>query len=150
MATTRLPNDFKEFLRLLNAHGVDYLIVGGYAVALHGHPRSTVDLDIWVAVGEENAARVAGTLREFGFAPPELSPELFLAPDRIIRLGHPPMRIEILTGVDGVTFQDSWRERIQADLDGIPVNVISLARLRENKKASGRPKDLDDLENLPG
>jgi len=149
MATIHLPADFKEFLRLLNAHKVEYLLIGGYAVGYHGYPRATADMDIWVAVQPANADRVVAALKEFGFDPPELSPELFLQPWQIIRLGMPPVRIEIATTISGVDFAECYAERIEDLLDGIPANLISLKHLKINKKASGRHQDLADLDELP-
>lgn len=144
-----LPQDFKEFLRLLNSKGVKYLLIGGFAVGYHGYPRATNDLDIWVAVDPENAKKIVDTLKDFGFQQTDLSEELFLKQEQIIRMGVAPIRIEILTSVSGIEFDDSYRERIMDHIDGIPVQIISLKQLRANKQASGRHKDLDDLENLP-
>ena len=149
MATINLPQDFKEFLKLLNAHRVKYLLIGGYAVAYHGYPRATADMDVWIEVVPANADKIVVALKEFGFDLPELSAELFLVPEKIIRMGEPPIRIEIVTSISGVTFEDCYASRVIDELDGIPVSLISLADLKENKKASGRFKDLDDLENLP-
>jgi len=144
-----LPRDFSEFLRLLDAHRVEYLLVGGYAVAHHGYPRATQDLDVWVAVSAANAGRVVQVLRAFGFDQPELVPELFCVPDRIVRMGLPPMRLEILTSIDGVQFAECRRRAVPVDVDGITVPVIGLEDLKVNKRAAGRPKDLDDLDHLP-
>ena len=149
MATIRLPNDFKDFLKLLNVNNVEYLLVGGYAVSYHGCPRSTGDMDIWVAVHSENIQRLIDVLNEFGFDKKNLSAELFLERDRIIRIGMPPIRIEILTSISGVGFDECYRSRVVDTVDGIPVNFIHLDDLRRNKKAAGRHKDLSDLENLP-
>lgn len=148
MATIRLPPDFKEFLRLLEGNEVEYLLIGGYAVGFHGYPRATVDMDIWVATTPDNAPRVVTVLKEFGFDVPELSPELFLTEDQVIRMGMPPVRLEILTSISGVTFEECYAERVVGELDGVPVNLISLRHLKLNKRASGRNKDLNDLENL--
>ena len=101
-----LSRDFREFLQCLNAHDVDYLVIGGHAVAFHGYPRATADLDVWVAVDRTNANRIVTALREFGFDLPELVPSLFQEPDRVVRMGLPPNRIEIQTGIDGVRFED--------------------------------------------
>jgi predicted nucleotidyltransferase len=149
MATTHLPADFKEFLKLLNAHEVEYLLIGGYAVGYHGYPRATVDMDIWIAIKPANSERIVAALKEFGFDLPELSPELFLKEWQIIRLGVPPVRIEIATTVSGVNFSECYAERVVDVLDGVKVNLISLNHLKANKKASGRHQDLADLENLP-
>ena len=149
MATIHLPPDFKEFLKLLNAHQVEYLLIGGYAVGYHGYPRATADMDIWIALHPANAERIVAVLKEFGFDLPELSPELFLKEWQIIRLGVPPVRIELATTVSGVNFNECYAERIADILDGVKVNLISLKHLKINKKASGRHQDLADLENLP-
>ncbi len=149
MATIHLPPDFKEFLKLLNAHQVEYLLIGGYAVGYHGYPRATVDMDIWIALQPANAERIVAVLKEFGFDLPELSPELFLKEWQIIRLGVPPVRIELATTVSGVNFNECYAERVVDTLDGVKVNLISLRHLKINKKASGRHQDLADLENLP-
>ncbi len=149
MATINLPPDFKEFLRLLNAQQVEYLLIGGYAVAYHGYPRATADMDIWIAAHPRNAERVVAALKEFGFDLPELSPELFLKEGQIIRMGVPPVRIEIATGISGVSFGRCYAARVVDVLDEVEVNLISLADLKANKKAAGRHRDLDDLEHLP-
>jgi hypothetical protein len=144
-----LPNDFKEFLKLLRAHGVEYLLIGGYAVGVHGRPRFTNDLDVWVAIAPANAKRVVEALREFGFEDPGLSEDLFLKPDSIVRMGVEPVRIEIATAISGVEFDECYRERVETELDGVPVSVINLHHLKINKLATGRSKDLADLEILP-
>lgn len=144
-----LTRDFSEFLQLLNDHGVEYLVIGGHAVAFHGYPRATGDLDVWVAVDRENANRLVVALRTFGFDLPELQPDLFLRPGRVIRMGLPPNRIEIQTGIDGVSFDECSPRGIVAELDGVRVRFISLPDLKLNKRASGRHKDLADLEQLP-
>jgi hypothetical protein len=148
--TTTLPSDFKEFLRLLEETDVKYLIVGGYAVGYHGYPRSTGDMDVWVESTEENAERLVETLREFGFDVPELGPDLFLDPDRVIRMGQPPLRIELLTSLTGVEFVECYSSHVVEETDdGTPIHFIGLEKLKENKRASGRHKDLNDLEHLP-
>src|SRR5512146_3028480 len=149
MATIHLPRDFKEFLRLLNAHNVEYLLIGGYAVNYHGYPRATADMDVWIAVHPTNADRVVAALKEFGFDLPDLSPELFLRPWQIIRLGVPPVRIEISTTISGVDFGECYAERVEGILDDVDVHIIDLEHLKRNKKASGRHQDLADLEHLP-
>jgi predicted nucleotidyltransferase len=144
-----LPKDFREFLRLLRAHGVEYLLIGGWAVGYHGYPRFTDDLDIWIAVSATNAERVVNVFSDFGFDLPGLTTELFLEDNKIVRVGVEPIRIEVMTSIDGVHFEDCYRDRLEIDLEGIQVSLINLAHLRLNKKASGRLKDLSDLENLP-
>ena len=145
----RLPNEFKEFLKLLNSNDVRYLLVGGYAVGYYGYPRSTGDLDLWIAVQPENAGRVVIALQEFGFDVPELNADMFLDKGRIIRMGVPPLRIELLTSISGVDFNDCYRARNQIVIDGVEISIISFEYLKQNKQAAGRHKDLDDLENLP-
>lgn len=149
MATIRLPPDFKEFLQLLGSRGVEYLVVGGYAVGYHGYPRATADLDIWIAATPSNAEKIEAAVREFGFDIPELRRELFLEPDRVIRMGEPPIRIEILTTLSGVDFAECYAARELAVVEDLRVNVIALDHLKENKKAAGRYQDLSDLEHLP-
>ncbi|MGA2143981.1 MAG: hypothetical protein ABSH49_03345 [Bryobacteraceae bacterium] len=149
MATPSLPDDFKEFLKLLDSNGVEYLLIGGYAVNVHGYVRTTNDLDLWVSVNPENAARIDRALRQFGFAAAELTSDLFLTPNNVVRMGLPPIRIEILTSISGVEFEPCYAEKEMIRIEEMAVPVISLARLRENKAASGRAKDLADLENLP-
>jgi phage replication-related protein YjqB (UPF0714/DUF867 family) len=149
MATTRLPHDFKDFWRLLRAHRVEYLLIGGYAVSYHGYARATADMDIWVARTPENAARLVTVLSEFGFVSVDTAREALVRENQIIRMGVPPMRIELATTISGVAFEDCYRERVSGVIDGESVDIISLARLRQNKRASGRLKDLADLEQLP-
>jgi hypothetical protein len=150
MAIPSLPDDFKEFLKLLGSNGVEYLLIGGYAVNVYGYVRTTNDLDIWVNVNPENAARIDHTVREFGFgAAAGLTSDLFLARNNVVRMGLPPVRIEILTSISGVEFEKCYAEKEMIQIEEMAVPLISLARLRENKAASGRTKDLADLENLP-
>jgi hypothetical protein len=144
--TIRLQADLKEFLSLLNSNSVEYLLIGGYAVGYHGYPRPTGDLDVWIAMQPENAGRVVKALKEFGFTAPLGK---FLEENSVVRMGVPPNRVEILTTIDGVSFEECYPLRVTSLIDGISVNVISLPHLRLNKKASGRLKDLSDLENLP-
>ena len=148
MAVPELPQDFKEFLKLLNDLEVEYLLVGGYAVGYYGYPRATADIDIWIAVAPDNAHKTLEAFHRFGMRSPELSADTFQLDDKIIRMGLPPMRIEIMTSIDGVVFEDCFPRRHTIELEGIEVPMISLDDLRKNKKASGRHKDLDDLEHL--
>jgi len=144
----QLPDDFRDFLKLCNQKRVKYLLIGGYAVSYYGYPRATADMDIWIERSERNAEKIVEVLREFGFDVPELGPELFLEPGKIIRMGRPPMRLELLNDISGVTFDQCYPKRNRVKLDGIWVTIISIAHLRINKRAAGRLKDLDDLENL--
>jgi len=140
--------DFKEFIESLNANLVRYLIVGGYAVALHGHPRYTKDLDVWVECSRENAQALIRALAQFGMGSLGLSEEDFLNPDQVVQLGNPPNRIDILTSISGVEFSECYARRVEILLDGANVNFIDLEHLKQNKKASGRFQDLADLESL--
>jgi predicted nucleotidyltransferase len=149
MANQVLPDDFKEFLRLLTEANVRYLLIGGYAVGYHGYPRTTADMDIWVAISPDNAKKLTDVFRRFGMLDSSITNDLFQEPGKIIRMGIPPMRIEVLTDIDGVTFDECFDARIEADIDGQKVSLISREHLRINKRASGRYKDLDDLEHLP-
>lgn len=148
MAKMQLPLDFREFLQLLNSHSVEYLVVGGYAVGFHGFPRTTGDIDVWIAVNQRNASAMVAALKEFGFNVPSLNEELFLEIGRITQMGVPPMRIEILTKISGVDFGECYKNRMITDCDGTKVNIIALNDLKRNKRAAGRFKDLNDLENL--
>ena len=145
----KIPQDFKEFLKLLNENNAEYLLIGGYAVGYYGYPRPTGDMDIWIRISEENAGKVLKSLQEFGFTSPELTKELFLQDKRIVRMGVPPFRLEVSTYIDGVEFDICFAEKEVVDFDEVKVNLISLKQLKINKKASGRYKDLNDLENLP-
>jgi predicted nucleotidyltransferase len=146
--TIQLPADFKEFLKLLNEKEVEYLLIGGYAVGYHGYPRPTGDMDIWIAISRENAEKIVSTLEEF-IGLEDISTDLFLKEDSIVRMGVAPFKLEITTSIDGVTFDECYAERETVVIDGIEINLISLHHLKINKRASGRLKDLADLENLP-
>lgn len=143
-----LNQDFKEFIQSLNANNVRYLVVGGYAVAAHGYPRYTKDIDIWIAMDQENAQRMVSALRDFGFGSLGLKPEDFLKPDQIIQLGYPPARIDLLTTLAGVDFETCYPSRVEVLLDGILVSFIDLENLKKNKRAVGRLQDLADLKHL--
>ena len=148
MATIRLPADFRDFLRLLHSHRVEYLLIGGYAVCYHGYYRNTNDIDFWVAVHPENARKLVGLIREFGFDVPELKEEIFQRKGRVIRMGVEPTRIELLTEISACEFVDCFARRIEGTMDGIPVQIISRSDLIRNKLKSGRLKDLDDAQKL--
>ena len=132
MATIQLPPDFEEFLRLLNSEKVDYLLVGGYAVGYHGYPRTTGDLDVWVALREENAIRLARALEGFGFSPSSVAPETLLKEGRIVRMGVPPLRIEIINRISGVEFDACYEARVVDTLGEVQVNLINLEHLKNN------------------
>lgn len=146
--TLKLNPDFKEFLKLLNSHGVEYLVIGGYAVAAHGHPRYTKDIDIWVHATEDNAPRLIKALKDFGFSSLGLVDSDFLEPDTVVQLGYPPRRIDLLTSPSGVDFKESFPNRIVTDVEGVQIPIIGLEQLRANKLASGRPQDLADIDHL--
>lgn len=150
MAKVNLYPDFKAFLKSLNSHGVEYLLIGGYAVAHYGYERVTKDIDVWIAVDLENARKLSEALQAFGgFSPSAVVPEMFLEDGKIFKFGREPVRVDILTGPAGVAFRECFGRRLVVLMDGIAVPVISLADLRANKLASGRTKDLTDLERLP-
>jgi len=143
-----LDPDFKEFCQLLNRNKVRYLIIGGYAVAFHGYPRYTKDIDIWLWIDQENANRVVQTLIDFGFESLGLQAEDFLEAETVIQLGHPPNRIDLMMGVLGVDFELCYESRIETGIDDIIIPFIDLENLKKNKRASGRLQDLADIENL--
>lgn len=136
-------------MKLLNAHDARHIVVGGYAVAVHGFSRYTGGIDVWIDATEENARRIVNALKEFGFEESELDSAVFATPDQIIRFGAEPTRIELLTGISGVEFDKCFTNRLIQNIDGLQVPLLSLHDLRANKKAAGRPKDLLDLDNLP-
>lgn len=144
----QLPDDFKDFLKLLNENRVRYLVVGGYAVNYYGYPRSTGDLDIWIDSTKDNAKLTLKAITEFGFINTGLKAEDFLITNKIFRMGHPPLRIEVLTGVSGIKFGECYDRAIKEVIEGVQVSLISLKDLKTNKAAAGRAKDKEDLENL--
>jgi hypothetical protein len=143
-----LNRDFREFIELLDSNKVKYLVLGGYAVAFHGHPRYTKDLDIWLETSEDNALRVLRALEEFGFGGMGLTKEDFLQKGQVIQLGFPPNRIDLINSPSGVDFTECYSSRIEIEFDGLKISVIDLENLKKNKKASGRLQDLADLEKL--
>jgi hypothetical protein len=144
-----LNQDFKEFIQLLNEKQVEYLVVGGYAVAFHGYPRYTGDIDIWIAISKENAEKVMQVLKDFGFGSLAISEEDFLKQDLVIQLGYEPIRIDILTSLTALSFAECYDFAVLANLDDLLVKFINLENLKKNKLATGRQKDLGDVENLP-
>ena len=136
-------------MKLLNRNKVEYLLVGGYAVGYHGYPRATADMDIWVAINQKNAGRIISVLKKFGFDSPDLSEDIFLKEKQVIRMGQPPVRIELLTTLSGVGFDECFKEKSQVAIEDIKVNIISLKHLKINKAAAGRYSDKADLEKLP-
>ena len=143
-----LNQDFKEFIQSLNDNGVRYLVIGGYAVAFHGHPRYTRDIDIWIGMDVENAANIVKALEQFGFASLGLQASDFTEPDQIVQLGYPPNRIDLITTASGVDFDTCYAARVQTEIDNVQVNFIDLENLKRNKKTVGRHQDLADIENL--
>lgn len=143
-----LPRDFRELLASFNANGVEYLLVDGYALAHHGSPRFTGDLDLFVRPTPENAQRIMGALDAFGFGGVGLAAEDFCVPDRVIQLGRPPIRVGLLTSIDGVTWEQAAGGAEACQVDGQPVPVIGRSEFVANKRASGRPTDLADLDAL--
>jgi predicted nucleotidyltransferase len=143
-----LNRDFREFVASLNASRVRFLVVGGYAVAFHGHPRYTKDIDIWVEREPANAERLLRALAAFGFGGLGVQTTDVLLKDHVIQLGNPPNRIDILTSVPGVEFDECYPTRVETIIDGVAVPFIDLPNLRLAKAASGRHQDLADLENL--
>jgi hypothetical protein len=134
----------------LNAHEVRYLVVGGYAVGLHGHPRYTKDIDIWIERTPLNAEHLMHALAEFGFENVGLAEDDFLSPAQVVQLGRPPNRIDLLTSLSGVPFSDCYENRVAETIEGTEVHYIGLADLKKNKRALGRHQDLADIDHLGG
>ena len=143
-----LNQDFKEFIQSLNDNEVKYLVIGGYAVAFHGHPRYTKDLDVWVELSEQNANGLVKALDAFGFGSLGLKAADFMEPEQVIQLGYPPSRIDILMTPKGIDFATCYEQRVLVDIDGITCSFIDLENLLKNKRATGRHQDLADVENL--
>jgi predicted nucleotidyltransferase len=143
-----LSNDFKEFIELLNVNKVKYLVVGGYAVGFHGHPRYTKDIDLWVLMKSNNASNIIKSVKEFGFESLGLEEEDFLNSDNIIQLGFPPNRIVLLTEIAGVEFESCYSNKLTIEFEGVTIPFISLNDLIKNKQSSGRLQDLADAEKL--
>jgi hypothetical protein len=123
-------------------------VVGGYAVAFHGHPRYTKDLDVWIEMSPENADRILKALEKFGFGSLDLKTDDFLESDQVIQLGYPPNRIDILTTLTNLRFEDCYNEKVEVKIQGLKIVFIDIENLRTNKRATGRPQDLADAENL--
>lgn len=143
-----LNPDFRDILSELSAAKADYLLVGAYAMAFHGCPRATGDLDIWIRPGPANADRVLAALRAFGAPMESFTRDELARPDWVFQLGIVPRRIDLITGVSGLTFDEAWPLRQSASVDGVSIYVVDVASLIKNKKASGRPKDLLDAKEL--
>jgi hypothetical protein len=143
-----LAKDLREFIESLNSHKVEFVIVGAHALAFHGHPRYTADLDILFRRSAENAARLQRAIQQFGFGSVGLAADDFLQPEQVVQLGHPPNRIDLLSSISGAEFDEVWSSRVEGRLDDVPVHFISRAALVKNKRATGRLQDLADLEAL--
>lgn len=143
-----LSNDFKEFIELLNVNKVKYLVVGGYAVGFHGHPRYTKDIDLWVLMKPDNATSIIKSVKEFGFESLGLLEEDFLDAENIIQLGFPPNRIDLLTEISGVKFETCYENKSIVEFEGVKIPFISIDDLIINKQTSGRLQDLADAEKL--
>ena len=143
-----MNRDFKDLLSTFNANGVEYLVVGAHALAAHGHVRATKDLDVWVRPSAENAPRVLRALKDFGAPLFELSEADLLQPGLIFQIGVPPVRIDVITAIDGVQFADAWKGRVNAQFAGVDAAVLSVDHLIANKRAAGRLQDLADVERL--
>ncbi|HEV8537304.1 MAG TPA: nucleotidyl transferase AbiEii/AbiGii toxin family protein [Bacteroidota bacterium] len=141
-------NDFEEFFELLNRHKARFLIIGGYALAFHGRPRYTDDIDILIDSTPTNAGRALKAVEAFGFKNIGITKEDFLKPNFIIQLGYPPLRIDILTGIVGVTFDRAWKGRLAGKFGKQQVWYISRDDLISNKLASGRSQDITDVKSL--
>ena len=143
-----LHKDLREFVELLNSRSIDYVIVGAFAVGKHGFPRSTGDIDFLVRVSNENANKLERVFADFGLKSLELRADDFLEFGQTIQVGRPPNRIDVLTSISGVSFEEVWASREPAEIDGIPVSFIAKDLLIRNKRAAGRPKDLIDAAEL--
>lgn len=143
-----MERDFVEMLSELNAAGADYLVVGAHALAAHGVPRATGDLDLWVRATPDNARRVLEALRSFGAPLFDLSIEDLTRPDVVFQIGVAPVRIDLLTSISGVAFEEAWEGRTQSSVEGVTFGVLGRKELLRNKRATGRPKDLLDAETL--
>jgi hypothetical protein len=144
----KMPRDFKELLELLNSHKVEYLVVGGYALAFHGAPRFTGDIDIFVKPDSANAKRILAALAEFGFGSLNLSEADFTSPENVVQLGVPPMRVDLMTSLTGVSWEKAEAGEVRGNYGDTAARFISKEDLIANKKALGRNKDLADIDAL--
>ncbi len=144
----QVQKDFKELLGLFNVHRVDFMVVGGYALAHHGSPRFTGDLDLFVHPTRENAEKILTALKDFGFGALGLSLEDFQNPENIIQLGVPPVRVDLIASIDGVSWEEAWQGKDQGHYGGVPVFFLGRKEFIANKKATGRHKDLADIDAL--
>jgi predicted nucleotidyltransferase len=144
----KLQTDLREFIVLLNSFGVEFLVVGGHAVAFHGHPRFTGDIDFFIRTTPQNVERVLRTLDAFGFGSLGIAERDLLEPGQVVQLGRPPNRIDLLTSISGVDFESAWQARVEGSIDDERVSFLGFEELLKNKEASGRQKDLADIEKL--
>jgi hypothetical protein len=144
-----LNQDFKEFIALLNKHKVKFIIVGAYAVGFHGYVRNTGDLDIWIDTDNDNAEKIISALHEFGFSSLDISIEDLTKKDFVIQLGLPPHRLDLLTSVTALNFDECYSKIQVTAIDGVELPFVDLESLKKNKRSTGRNKDLGDVENLP-
>ncbi len=143
-----MNRDFRDLLAEFNAHGVEYLVVGAHALAAHGHIRATKDLDLWIRPESTNAERVISSLKAFGAPLQDLTREDLVQPGLVFQIGVPPVRIDLVTSIDGIAFSEAWPARVQTAFADQPVAVLSREHLIRNKRASGRTQDLADAEWL--
>ena len=144
-----LAQDFEDFVKLLNLHEVEYMVVGGYALAFHGKPRHTGDLDIWIRISEKNAMRMLQALKGFGMSSIGFKKDDFLKPGYITQIGYPPLRIDILNSIDGVEFKDAIQNMLRLEIENdFAINYIGLNDFVKNKQASGRSQDLADIQQI--
>ena len=148
MKKINVEKDILDFLELCNKYEVKYLVIGGYAVSIHGHPRSTKDIDVCIEMSEMNASKMVQTLKDFGFGSLELNKQDFLKRDSITQLGFPPLRIDILNDLDGVSFEEAWKNKKIVNFENVPINFIGYSDLLIVKQKAGRPQDIADVERL--
>lgn len=143
-----LPQDWREFIELLNSNGVEYVVVGGHAVGFHGYPRFTGDIDFFVRATPENARRIVSALGAFGFPGADDLESTFNEVDKVVQIGRPPNRIDLLTGLSGIDYDEASRDALDASLGGVPVRIIGRSALLKNKRSTGRTKDIADAEEI--
>jgi predicted nucleotidyltransferase len=143
-----LAQDFEDFIKLLNKHQIDYMVVGGYALAFHGKPRHTGDLDIWINTSEDNAEKLVLAIKEFGLSSLGLSKSDFMQEGYVTQIGYPPLRIDILNSIDGVQFETAFLNKLLVDVNGIEIKYIGLRDFIDNKNASGRSQDIADIKEI--
>ena len=148
MKRLKLETDFIDFVKLCNKYEVEYLVIGGYAVSIHGYPRSTKDFDVCIKISEENASKMVHVIKDFGFASLKLTKEDFLKKDFITQLGHEPVRIDILNDLDGVLFEQAWLNKKVMDFEGSKINFIGYYEVLKVKEKAGRPQDIADISKL--